>query len=108
MSIVSTEYLKQHTRFDEGIDDETYLRQEGDNAEAFVARACQWRDKAAFKAAVSEGGELHNLYLQAVCMLTDYWITTTRSAGTMQQIHVAPLGVTALIAQMRELVHTND
>ena len=41
-------------------------------------------------------------------MLTDYWITTTRSTGTMQQIHVAPLGVTALIAQMRELVHTND
>ena len=39
MSIVSTEYLKQHTRFDEGIDEEAYLRQEGDNADAFVSRA---------------------------------------------------------------------
>ncbi len=107
MSTVSTEYLKQHTRFDDGIDDESYLRQVGDNAEAFVSRACQWRDQAAFQAAVGEDGEFHNLYLQAVCMLTDYWITTTRSAGTMQQIHVAPLGVTALIAQMRELVHIN-
>lgn len=105
MSIVNTEYLKQHTRFDEGIDDEKYLRQTGDNAESYVSRACQWQDQGAFSAAVSDGGDLHNLFLQSVCMLTDYWITTTRSTGTMQQVHGVPFGVTALIAQMRELVH---